>query len=132
LAKWRTVWSSGFLKAMGQGARRQPVPARFECARIARVTWLGPSRGLHFGWHDTGDASYAAGLGVDRGQDAGPSSSLRTLHRLRLLDSARLKAEFEQRLDDLLADLCPQWQPPELPEPYRSDEQLGDVPYSTT
>lgn len=35
-----------------------------------------------------------------------------------------LGAEFEQRLDDLLADLCPEWQPAELPEPYRSDERF--------
>jgi hypothetical protein len=35
-----------------------------------------------------------------------------------------LEAEFERRLDDLLAELCPEWQPPELPEPYRSNQRF--------
>ena len=35
-----------------------------------------------------------------------------------------LHTEFEQGLDHLLADLCPEWQPPELPEPYRSNERF--------
>jgi len=35
-----------------------------------------------------------------------------------------LDAEFEQRLDDLLAELCPEWRTPDLPEPYRSDERF--------
>ncbi|GIH15228.1 hypothetical protein [Rugosimonospora africana] len=35
-----------------------------------------------------------------------------------------LDTEFERRLDGLLADLCPGWQPAEIPEPYRSDERF--------
>jgi len=37
-----------------------------------------------------------------------------------------LATEFEQRLDELLAEICPGWQPAELPEPYRSDQRLRD------
>ncbi|WP_329103205.1 hypothetical protein OG792_26065 [Micromonospora sp. NBC_01699] len=37
-----------------------------------------------------------------------------------------LAVEFEQRLDALLADLHPGWQPAELPEPYRSDQRFCD------
>ena len=35
-----------------------------------------------------------------------------------------LETEFEQRLDDLLAGSCPDWQPPELPEPYRGNQRF--------
>jgi hypothetical protein len=34
--------------------------------------------------------------------------------------------EFEQRLDELLADLHPGWQPADLPERYRSDRRFSD------
>jgi hypothetical protein len=37
-----------------------------------------------------------------------------------------LAVEFEQRLDELLADVRPGWQPAELPEPYRSDRRFRD------
>ncbi|MFC7246169.1 hypothetical protein ACFQO7_27155 [Catellatospora aurea] len=37
-----------------------------------------------------------------------------------------LHREFEQRLDDLLAESCPSWRPQELPEPYRSNEAFRD------
>lgn len=40
--------------------------------------------------------------------------------------SGDLEAEFEQRLDELLAGVCPDWQPEELPEPYRSDRRFRD------
>lgn len=35
-----------------------------------------------------------------------------------------LYAEFEQRLDSLLAELSPGWQPPELPEAYRFNDRF--------
>ncbi|MBG0561337.1 hypothetical protein [Actinoplanes aureus] len=35
-----------------------------------------------------------------------------------------LEAEFEQRLDELLAELCPEWSVPQIPEPYRGDRRL--------
>ncbi|MCP2323397.1 hypothetical protein HDA40_001904 [Hamadaea flava] len=35
-----------------------------------------------------------------------------------------LHAELEQRLDELLAELCPAWQPAELPDPYRNNERF--------
>jgi hypothetical protein len=35
-----------------------------------------------------------------------------------------LNTEFEWRLDGLLAELCAEWQPTEIPEPYRSDERF--------
>jgi hypothetical protein len=35
-----------------------------------------------------------------------------------------LDAEFERRLDDLLTELSPDWQPAEIPEPYRDDERF--------
>lgn len=37
-----------------------------------------------------------------------------------------LAVEFEQRLDELLADLDPGWQPADLPEPYGSDRRFAD------
>jgi hypothetical protein len=36
-----------------------------------------------------------------------------------------LETVFEQRLDDPLAELCPDWQPPGLPEPYRRNQRFG-------
>jgi hypothetical protein len=35
-----------------------------------------------------------------------------------------LETEFERRLDSLLADLCPAWQPPGLTEPYGTNEKF--------
>jgi hypothetical protein len=35
-----------------------------------------------------------------------------------------LGTEFEQGLDDLLAELCPEWQPPELPEPCHGNQDF--------
>ncbi|GIJ81285.1 hypothetical protein SAMN05443287_12320 [Micromonospora phaseoli] len=35
-----------------------------------------------------------------------------------------LETEFEQRLDELLAELCPDWRHPELPEPYRNNDRF--------
>ncbi|MBG0569331.1 hypothetical protein [Actinoplanes aureus] len=35
-----------------------------------------------------------------------------------------LATEFERRLDDLIAEASPEWQPEELPEPYRSDQRF--------
>lgn len=37
-----------------------------------------------------------------------------------------LATEFERRLDELLTELCPGWQPADLPEPYRSDRRFRD------
>jgi hypothetical protein len=37
-----------------------------------------------------------------------------------------LATEFERRLDELLAEVCPGWRHTELPEPYRSDLRFRD------
>ena len=43
---------------------------------------------------------------------------------MQLWSHGDLDSEFEQRLDRILAVLCPDWSPPDVPDTYRDGERL--------